>query len=482
MTAHSSLGFLSFLGLTFGVIAAGISPAQAAKQAAIVVDAETGSVLSESNSRVQTYPASLTKMMTLYLLFNAIEQKKISLDDELPVSEHAANQPATDLRLQPGDSIPVRKAIAAIVVQSANDVAVTIAEAVSGSENAFAKKMTQTARELGMKQTTFRNASGLPDSRQLTTARDMAILARALMLRFPDYYGFFSTQSFRYEGRTYQTHNRVLKNYPGADGLKTGYTRASGYNLATTAQRNGHRLIGVVLGGRSTRARDAQMMAMLDEGFVLADSGAMSVATSRPSAQAPVKAVDKSIGNDSSFAVAMIPPVKPVIAVDDTETPSLDSLVAQVLPTAEAEGDGGIAAEALDPLTPVLPQAGVTQVASASTVTIPAESTPAKAAAPKLGSPDDGKIMWGIQVGAFTGSEAAKKAATAATEKAPALLKGTQVAVDLITGEDGGKLYRARLVGLGEKDARKACTELQNQSMPCMAFKANVSLAFNQPQ
>jgi D-alanyl-D-alanine carboxypeptidase len=328
-----------------------------------------------------------------------------------------------------------------------------------------------------MKQTTFRNASGLPDSRQLTTARDMAILARALMLRFPDEYAFFSTQSFRYEGRTYQTHNRVLKNYPGADGLKTGYTRASGYNLATTAQRNGHRLIGVVLGGRSTRTRDAQMMAMLDKGFVLADSGAMSVATSLPSAQNPAKAVAKATTtNEVPFAMAMIPPTKPVVTIEDPEAPSLDSLVAQVLPTAEAEGDGGITAE------PLLPPAAVTQVASVTTVAIPAASTPANAAAPKLGSPDDGKIMWGIQVGAFTGPDAAKKAATAATEKAPALLKGTQVAVDLITGEDGGKLYRARLVGLGEKDARKACTELQNQSMPCMAFKANVTLAFNQPQ
>jgi D-alanyl-D-alanine carboxypeptidase len=297
------------------------------------------------------------------------------------------------------------------------------------------------------------------------------------MLRFPDYYGFFSTQSFRYEGRTYQTHNRVLKNYPGADGLKTGYTRASGYNLATTAQRNGHRLIGVVLGGRSTRSRDAQMMAMLDQGFVLADSGAMSVATSLPSAQSPAKAVAKApTTNEVPFAVAMIPPTKPVVTIEDPEMPSLDSLVAQVLPPPEAEGDGGISTE------PLLPTAAVTQVAAVSTVAIPADSTPANAAAPKLGSPDDGKIMWGIQVGAFTGPDAAKKAATAATEKAPALLKGTQVAVDLITGEDGGKLYRARLVGLGEKDARKACTELQNQSMPCMAFKANVTLAFNQPQ
>ena len=172
----------------------------------------------------------------------------------------------------------MRKAIQALVVQSANDVAVTIAEAIGGSEDKFARLMTKTAKQLGMKQTVFKNASGLPNSGQLTTARDMAILARALMSRFPDYYEFFNTQSFRYNGRTYQTHNRVLKNYPGADGLKTGYTRASGYNLATSVERNGHRLIGIVLGGKSARGRDAQMMALLDEGFVLADSGAMSVA------------------------------------------------------------------------------------------------------------------------------------------------------------------------------------------------------------
>ena len=461
--AYSIVGFLSFVGLFSALMMAGAQPASAAKSASIVVDAETGTVLYESNSRAQTYPASLTKMMTLYLLFEAIESKRFGIDDDLAVSERAANQPPTDLRLQAGATITVRKAIQAIVVQSANDVAVTIAEAVGGSEDKFARLMTKTAKQLGMKQTVFKNASGLPDSGQLTTARDMAILARALMSRFPDYYEFFNTQSFRYNGRTYQTHNRVLKNYPGADGLKTGYTRASGYNLATSAERNGHRLIGIVLGGKSARGRDAQMMSLLDEGFVLADSGAMSVATSLPSAQRPAEKEVKPAPADLGVSIAMIPPVKPAYEIDNPNAVSLDSLVAQVVPTAEAEGDGGIIAEALAAPAP-------TQVA----LVVPAPA-PAKAA-------DSGKVTWGIQVGAFTAEQPAAKAAAVATEKAPKLLKGTRVAVDEITGEDGNKLFRARLIGLGEQDARKACTELQNQSMPCMAFKANVTLAFNQAQ
>lgn len=458
-SAYSFVGFLSFLGLFSALIVAGAQPASAAKSASIVVDAETGAVLYESNSRTQTYPASLTKMMTLYLLFEALESKRFSLDDDLPVSARAANQPPTDLRLQAGASIQVRKAIQALVVQSANDVAVVIAEAIGGSEDKFARLMTKTAKQLGMKQTVFKNASGLPNSGQLTTARDMAILARALMSRFPDYYEFFNTQSFRYNGRTYQTHNRVLKNYPGADGLKTGYTRASGYNLATSVERNGHRLIGIVLGGKSARSRDAQMMALLDQGFVLADSGAMSVATSLPSAQRPPE--KDATPADLGVAIAMIPPLKPTYEIDNPNAASLDSLVAQVVPTAEAEGDGGIIAEALA-------APAQTQVALLAPAPAPAKTA------------DGGKVTWGIQVGAFTAEKPAAKAAAAATDRLPKLLKGTQVAVDEITGEDGNKLYRARLIGLGEKDARRACTELQNQSMPCMAFKANVTLALNQ--
>src|SRR5215813_7132671 len=185
---------------------------------AIVVDAETGSVLYESNSTARTYPASLTKMMTLYLLFEAIEAKQVKLDDMLPVSAHAAAQPATDLALRPGQSITVEKAILGLIVHSANDVAVVVAEALGGTESQFAAMMTKKARELGMTSTTYRNASGLPDAGQFTNARDTAILARALITKFPGFYPYFATQSFTYGGRVYTTHNHVVENYPGADG------------------------------------------------------------------------------------------------------------------------------------------------------------------------------------------------------------------------------------------------------------------------
>src|SRR5215470_10725342 len=237
--------------------------------AAIVVDAESGNVLYDSNSGARTYPASLTKMMTLYLLFEAIEAKQVKLDDTLPVSAHAAVQPATDLGLRAGQGISVEKAILGLIVHSANDVAVVVAEALGGTESQFAAMMTKKARQLGMTSTTYRNASGLPDPGQLTSARDMAVLARALITRFPGFYPYFATESFTYLGRVYTTHNRLVMHYPGADGLKTGYIRASGYNVATSATRNGRRIVAVIMGGRSAFARDAQMMALLDQGFAL---------------------------------------------------------------------------------------------------------------------------------------------------------------------------------------------------------------------
>src|SRR5215813_7135045 len=240
--------------------------------ASIIVDAENGTVLYDSNSSARTYPASLTKMMTLYLLFEAIEAKQVKLDDMLPVSAHAAVQPATDLALRPGQSITVEKAILALIVHSANDVAVVVAEALGGTESQFAAKMTRKARELGMTSTQYANASGLPDSGQLTNARDMAILARALITRFPGFYPYFATETFAYNGRLYITHNHVVETYPGPDGLKTGYIRASGYNVATSAVRDGRRIIAVVMGGRSAYARDAQMTALLDQGFALAQT------------------------------------------------------------------------------------------------------------------------------------------------------------------------------------------------------------------
>ena len=238
------------------------------KYAALVVHADTGDVLFDRYADERRYPASLTKMMTLYLTFEAIEAGELSLDDTLIASRRASQQPASKLGLPRGGKIDVSTAIDALVIKSANDVATVLAEQLAGSESRFAQRMTARARELGMRSTTFRNASGLPDKRQVTTARDMAILSRRVVQDFPQFYDRFQKKSFAYGGRTYRSHNRVMLTMDGADGLKTGYTRASGYNLATTAQRGDHRLIGIVLGGRSGATRDRHMKAILNTAFV----------------------------------------------------------------------------------------------------------------------------------------------------------------------------------------------------------------------
>ena len=258
------IGALLLVGFLLGVSQA--RPAFAG-YSDIVIDVSTGQVLHATNADTSNFPASLTKMMTLYLLFDALESGKLALDSELKVSAYAAGQPATRLGLRKGSTIAVEKAIYALIIQSANDVAMVVAEALGGTERDFARKMTQTAAFLGMQRTVFRNPSGLPDPAQKTTARDMAKLALALMRDFPQYYGYFSARQFKFNGRTYTTHNRLVQSYDGADGLKTGYTRASGYNLVTSAVRDGSRLVGVVLGGKSSARRDKQMVSLLDLGF-----------------------------------------------------------------------------------------------------------------------------------------------------------------------------------------------------------------------
>lgn len=240
------------------------------RYSAIVIDANTGEVLHESQADASRYPASLTKMMTLYMLFEAIEQRKMTLDTRMRVSPHAASMPQTNINLRPGDTISVREAIPALIVRSANDVAAVVAEALGSTETNFGRMMTDKARRLGMRSTTFRNASGLPNSEQKTTARDMAILSTRLMKDFPQHYHFFSTQSFRYKGVTYNSHNRMVRNTQGVDGLKTGFIRASGFNVATSAKRDNRRVIAVVMGGQSAAARDQQVAQLLDRSFTRA--------------------------------------------------------------------------------------------------------------------------------------------------------------------------------------------------------------------
>lgn len=239
----------------------------AGKMGSIVLDADTGKVYHDANADTVCYPASLTKMMTLYLLFEAIENKKTTLYHRMPVSKHAASQEPTKIHVKAGERLLVKQAIEAIAVKSANDASVVVAEYLSGTEAEFAERMTRKARELGMNNTYFKNANGLPNPLQRTTPRDLAKLGLALMHHFPHYYKFFATKQFNYRGRTYRNHNRMLFSYAGCTGLKTGYIRASGFNLAATATRENKRLIGVVVGEKSPTARAERMSRLLNSSF-----------------------------------------------------------------------------------------------------------------------------------------------------------------------------------------------------------------------
>ena len=236
----------------------------------IVVDINSGEVMQATNADAPRHPASLTKIMTLYLLFERLEQGKIKLQTELPVSAHAAVQAPSKLGLKPGETIRVETAIRAIVTKSANDVAVIVAEALGGDEPSFAKMMTTKARALGMSQTTYRNASGLPDEEQITTARDQALLGRAIQDRYPNYYQYFATRTFDYRGKSIRNHNHLLGTVDGVDGIKTGYIRDSGFNIVTSVRRANRHLVAVVFGGRSADARDARVRSLIENNINIA--------------------------------------------------------------------------------------------------------------------------------------------------------------------------------------------------------------------
>ncbi|SEJ45282.1 D-alanyl-D-alanine carboxypeptidase (penicillin-binding protein 5/6) [Frateuria terrea] len=253
-----------------------------AGQAAIVVDATTGRVLGQVNADEQNYPASLTKMMTLYLTFRELKAGRLTLEDNLPVSRWAADREPSKLGLRPGQTITVQDCILAMVTKSANDAATVAAESIGGTETGFADMMNAQAALLGMAGTHFDNASGLPDPRNVSTARDLLTLAMALYRDFPQYAHYFSTTQFTFEGRVVHGHNHLMDRYDGMDGLKTGYTAASGFNLASTAVRDGHRLFAVVLGGRTANKRDSLMASLLDAGFEQSEAAAALAAAGQP--------------------------------------------------------------------------------------------------------------------------------------------------------------------------------------------------------
>ncbi len=271
LQAVTPIRCMAWTALGLAALLAAASPVRAQvgsdRYSSIVVDAADGAVLSGVNPDALRYPASLTKMMTAYMLFAALRDGRFSFDQPVPVSAHAASQEPSKLGLLPGRSITVEQALLGLVTKSANDAAAVLGELMGGDEGRFAQMMTLQARSLGMVQTTFRNASGLPDQDQVTTARDLAVLARHLVQDFPMYYHYFSTPGFLWHGRMIPNRDTMLQTYLGADGIKAGYIGASGHNLVTSAVRAGVRLVGVVLGTASSAERDRQMTALLDQGF-----------------------------------------------------------------------------------------------------------------------------------------------------------------------------------------------------------------------
>lgn len=423
------------------------------KYAAIVVDVESGEVLHAANADATRYPASLTKMMTLYLVFEALEGRSLSLDRPLPVSANAAAEPASKLYLKAGTSIPVETAIQALIVKSANDVATVVAEALGGSEEHFARMMTDKARELGMTRTTFRNANGLPDSGQVTTARDMATLSLRLMQDFPGYYHYFSRTRFDWKGNAITGHNRLLTHYPGADGMKTGFIRASGFNMATSAVRDGRRLVSVVMGGFTAASRDAHMADLLDRGFVRASlfgrgdwvaqadfSGErMSLPESGPAEPQPETAVRLA---DS-------------MATGEPE-PQLAALEApEPLPEADGSLPETAQGSANDPIRELISQAD--EPASRTTQRLEPVGR-------------SGSGGWGVQVGAFSSADNARSLAGRAADRLTRDLANARVDVR----ETPGPLFRARLVNLDQNQAYRACRSLAREGIDCMVVDADL--------
>uniref|UniRef100_Q07L45 Serine-type D-Ala-D-Ala carboxypeptidase n=1 Tax=Rhodopseudomonas palustris (strain BisA53) TaxID=316055 RepID=Q07L45_RHOP5 len=378
--------------------------------ASIIVDGNTGATLSANNPDALRRPASLTKIMTLYLLFERLEAGKLSLDSEMDVSEHASIQAPTKLGLRPGQTLRVEDAIKALVTRSANDAAVVIAEAIGGDEDDFAKLMTKKARALGMTRTVYRNASGLPNDDQITTARDQATLGRAIQERFPRYYRYFATSVFVYKGHAIRNHNRLLGSVEGVDGIKTGYTRASGFNLVSSMRRGNRHLIGVVLGGRSGGSRDAAMRSLLAENLDKAATRRTAVAINERSGDdanvemaedeqpsRPAKTVQVAAAEPEAAAPRAAAPITRSIAAPTPQKPEpgpLNSGVIQTQPLATIPGS-------TEPMKPVrvktvqvkagpirLASAGPAQPAPPTTNTIPAHQEVAETSAAMIAKSD----------------------------------------------------------------------------------------------
>lgn len=420
------------IAVLFAVVAmtlsAPASRADSSRYAAFVVDQNTGVVLHSRRSEAERYPASLTKMMTLYMLFQALEEGSIGLQDQIRISANAASASPSRLGVQAGSTITVETAIRALVIKSANDVAVAVGERLSGGEARFAQHMTVRADELGLTDTVFRNASGLPNSRQVTTARDMARLAVALHRDFPQYYHYFEETSFRYRGRTYRNHNSLVGRVNGVDGLKTGYIRASGFNVVVSAERGDHRLIAVVMGGPTAASRDAHAEELVEAAFDTLE-----------------RRQDSRL-----FASLTSPRISPVRQQD---------LIARDVAALNLEAPVEMGSAQSAPPVQIV----VTDEIAGGTDPLPA--SPIAAAYNTEDEPSLIRGAWSIQVGAYNSASAAQDRLDRIAMASSALATAQPAA--RAANINGNRVWRARFEAMSESDARRACADFAARDEAC---------------
>ena len=432
--------------------------------AAMVIDVKSGKTLHAVNEDALRHPASITKVMTLYMLFEQMERGKFALDSDLTISAHAAAQAPSKLGLRPGSTIAVEDAIKAIVTKSANDVACAIGENIAGSEERFAQMMTAKARALGMSRTHYANASGLPDAEQITTARDLTILARAIQDRFPHYYRYFQTRSFAFRGRVIGNHNHLLGRIEGVDGIKTGYTRDSGFNLMTAAKSEGRQIVAIVLGGKSGAGRDRIMADLVRSSLPRAYAGARQSSPVVEVAERVRPAVVADAVSRTRTQVATADD-------DDVETTSATNEPLDISPARTTTPGGGWKST-----TPALPKSAQAYAGAAGQAPFP------KAVARVASNERDeapsavsgGRVVptaWVIQLGAMDDEAKARSMLAEARAKVGGLSRAAPYTVKVEHG--GATLYRARFSGFSEPEAAQdACLALKRSGFSCFATRS----------
>lgn len=496
------------------VLVASAAPAEAARKkrpsgggyappyASIVVDAKTGRVLHGENEDALRHPASITKVMTLYLLFEQIDRGRFRLDTPLTVSSRAAAQAPSKIGLRPGETIEVEDAIKALITKSANDIAVVVAENIAGSEDGFADMMTRRARSLGMNRTVFKNASGLPNPAQVTTARDLAILARAVQDRFPRYYKYFETRVFNFAGVSHRNHNKLLGRVEGVDGIKTGFTRASGFNLMTNARTQDRHVVAIVLGGRSGASRDQIVANLVRENLPRAFAGARTAPMVAEVSERPRPAVvaeaarprgaEPTVETTATTTNTRTPAPRPldlnglraVAAAADsvpTTTPVARPQAVAAAPSAPAPASNlrwntgpapasaGIAMAYAPSEPPARSAAATLRAAEPEQRTVAVRSEAPAPSASVGASPASG---WVIQLGA-TDDEGKARSILADAQSRSGRVLGKAAPFTERVVRDGTTLFRARFSGFTEADAaHEACRVLKRSGFACFATRS----------